>query len=293
MRLWRISTHRVFLLKFIVPVFVEAFVSNPFHHHVHHHHASTLLARDIKVNDQDPNGTPPPESTFAEEYQNGALPKNAFPTYGEINVNFQNSMEASGPVEDDESIIENEELLLLLTMNQEPQQDPDEEQKEVPDPDDGNDDEDVMKMRSWEQRAGNQQKLREAKATIAAAAAAVFPSGKAFAVLEKTSTKTRFILDRKYVQVKPFQLKNLYAPPTVNDLSPTFNPAQWQDRFWFTIPCQILTFSIGYFSFPVLIAALDRLVTMEPSDLDNVTEKLWPGVSILYGTLRIARYVFG
>jgi hypothetical protein len=226
----------------------------------------------MKLNDQqDVNRTPPNSTVDVDEYANSDAPPTIFPPYGENKEDFQKNLDSSDQVEVESMAADEAEFLL----NQDEQRkDVDEEQVDLPDPE----------LIRWEERAGNQQRLREAKAAIAAAAAVVFPSGKAFAVLDKTATKTRFILDRKYVQVKPFQLKNLYAPPTVNDLSPTFNPTQWQDRFWFTIPCQILTFSLGYFSFPILIAALDRLVTMEPSDLDNVTEKLWPGVSILYGT---------
>ena len=82
--------------------------------------------------------------------------------------------------------------------------------------------------------------------------------------------------------IKAFAAENINVPPSLSDLS--YPTQDVPDGFWVTVPARILTAGVAYIIFPYLTMFLDSFVTMPPEDLDEITSKFGPGVSILYGT---------
>jgi Protein of unknown function (DUF4239) len=97
-----------------------------------------------------------------------------------------------------------------------------------------------------------------------------------------TAIQTRLLTDRAYARREPFEAENVTAPPSLDDLAArTREPFE---GFWISDVARILYFTVSYFAFPVLTKFLDAFVTMPPEQLDSITGKFAPGVSILYGT---------
>jgi hypothetical protein len=94
--------------------------------------------------------------------------------------------------------------------------------------------------------------------------------------------RTRLLKGRSYAKQEPFQLSNIMVPPSLRDLS--YPPSSLMRGFWVGLPARILTAVVAYFVFPYLTSFLESFVTMQPEDLDAITSKFGPGVSILYGT---------
>lgn len=97
-----------------------------------------------------------------------------------------------------------------------------------------------------------------------------------------SALNTRLVKNRSYARKDAFSANNITAPPTIADLS--YPPSKAIKGFWVGTPARVLTAIIAYFSFPYLVPFLDRFVTMPPEDLDDITSKFGPGVSVLYGT---------
>jgi len=97
-----------------------------------------------------------------------------------------------------------------------------------------------------------------------------------------TSTQTRLLEGRAYARQEPFAAENITVPPSLDDLAA--RPRQLFEGFWFSSPARLLSFALSYYSFPYLTKFLDAFVTMEPQQLDEITSKFAPGISILYGT---------
>jgi len=97
-----------------------------------------------------------------------------------------------------------------------------------------------------------------------------------------SAARTRLLKNRSYAKKAPFALANITVPPSLADL--TYPPTQREKGFWVTIPARLATGVVAFFTFPYLTRFLDSFVTIPPEDLDAITSKFGPGVSILYGT---------
>jgi hypothetical protein len=97
-----------------------------------------------------------------------------------------------------------------------------------------------------------------------------------------SNRRTRLLNRRAYTSREPFEQKNIYDPPCLQDLKPPPSPSI--EFVWISTPFRLLSFIIPYYAFPFLIKFLDTYVTMEPNQLNDITSKFGPGVSILYGT---------
>ena len=97
-----------------------------------------------------------------------------------------------------------------------------------------------------------------------------------------SALQTRLVKNRSYAKKESFTSQNITAPPTIADLS--YPPSRPIKGFWVSTPARFLTAIIAYFSFPYIVSFLDTFVTMSPEDLDEITSKFGPGVSVLYGT---------
>jgi hypothetical protein len=98
-----------------------------------------------------------------------------------------------------------------------------------------------------------------------------------------TSQMRNFLLNRRsYARPGPFEKKNLGKPPVVEDLLPA--PTLIQDSFYLSVPAAVLTFIVATVSFPVCAGYLVKFMETPPEKLDQITDKLVPGISVLYGT---------
>jgi hypothetical protein len=100
--------------------------------------------------------------------------------------------------------------------------------------------------------------------------------------ISDSNRRTRLLNRRAYTSREPFEQKNIYDPPCLQDLKPPPSPSI--EYLWISVPFRLLSFVIPYYVFPFLIKYLDHYVTMEPNQLNDITSKFGPGVSILYGT---------
>jgi hypothetical protein len=98
----------------------------------------------------------------------------------------------------------------------------------------------------------------------------------------KSASKTRLLVERAYALPGPFAAQNMTVPPSLEDLA--IRPRQPFEGFWITTSARLLSFGGAYLAFPLLTKFLDRFVTMAPEQLDEITSKFAPGISILYGT---------
>jgi hypothetical protein len=97
-----------------------------------------------------------------------------------------------------------------------------------------------------------------------------------------SSKRTRILAERSYARKEPFAAENITVPPSLDDLASI--PRKPFEGFWISVPYRILSFGLSYAFFPVIVKYLDKFVTQNPSELDEVTSKFAPGISILYGT---------
>ena len=100
--------------------------------------------------------------------------------------------------------------------------------------------------------------------------------------ISDSNRRTRLLNRRAYTSKEPFEQQNIYDPPCLQDLKPPPSPSI--EFLWISTPFRLLSFVIPYYAFPFLIKYLDHYVTIEPNQLNDITSKFGPGVSILYGT---------
>lgn len=93
---------------------------------------------------------------------------------------------------------------------------------------------------------------------------------------------TRLLTERAYARQEPFAVENITVPPSLDDLAA--RPRDPFEEFWISNTARGLSFLVSYVSFPWVTKFLDVFVTMEPQQLDEITSKFAPGISILYGT---------
>ena len=98
----------------------------------------------------------------------------------------------------------------------------------------------------------------------------------------KSAQKTRLLNNRCYARKEPFVAENIAVPPSLSDLSPP--PSQPLDRIWISSTFRIGSFLLAFCALPLLTEFLSNFVTMEPDELDEITGRFSPGISILYGT---------
>ena len=100
--------------------------------------------------------------------------------------------------------------------------------------------------------------------------------------MARNAKQTRLLRDRSYARPEPFEAINIPNPPGLEDLSPP--KPQDGEAFWITSTARLLSFFVPYALFPYITRILDGFVTMPPQQLDEITSKFGPGISILYGT---------
>jgi hypothetical protein len=98
----------------------------------------------------------------------------------------------------------------------------------------------------------------------------------------KSSSSTRLLVERAYALPGPFAAENMTIPPSLEDLA--IRPREPFEGFWISTPARLLSFGGAYLVFPLLTKFFDNFVTMPPEQLDEITSKFAPGISILYGT---------
>ena len=103
-----------------------------------------------------------------------------------------------------------------------------------------------------------------------------------FASIEESAERTRLLESRSYARSDAFLSSEICRPPTLEDLSPP--DVKPFDRYWAGAPFRFSVLIAAYFFFPYLTMFLDEFVTMPPNELDEITSKFGPGISILYGT---------
>lgn len=104
----------------------------------------------------------------------------------------------------------------------------------------------------------------------------------AFLRLDTFKMKSRILGKRSYARPEPFKKENFDDPPVLEDMLP--EPPRPEDSFYLSIPVILLTFAGTTAIFPFLATYLDTFVDMPSDQLDAITSKFVPGVSILYGT---------
>jgi hypothetical protein len=100
-----------------------------------------------------------------------------------------------------------------------------------------------------------------------------------------SAKRTRLLKNRSYARLEPFEKEKMRAPPSLEDLNSP--PSSFADTFWTGAPYRLGSFLSAYIAFPYITKFLNHFVTastLEASDLDDITSKFGPGVSILYGT---------
>lgn len=97
-----------------------------------------------------------------------------------------------------------------------------------------------------------------------------------------SASRTRLLKNRSYSKKDSFMLDSITVPPSLSDLS--YPATDTLKGFWVTVPARFLTCIIAYFVFPYITSFVDSFVTLPPEELDEITSKFGPGVSILYGT---------
>jgi hypothetical protein len=100
--------------------------------------------------------------------------------------------------------------------------------------------------------------------------------------INKSASSTRLLEDRAYALPEPFAAENLTVPPSLEDLA--MRPRELFEGFWISTPARLLSFGGAYAVFPLLTKFLNKFVTIAPEQLDEITSKFSPGISILYGT---------
>jgi len=101
--------------------------------------------------------------------------------------------------------------------------------------------------------------------------------------LSPLARRKLFLKERSYALPDALSGDNAARPPDLEDVA-AFVPRRLFEGFWVSGPAFFLTFGVSYLTFPYLVQGLDFFVTMPPEDLDGITSKFGPGVSIIYGT---------
>jgi Protein of unknown function (DUF4239) len=108
------------------------------------------------------------------------------------------------------------------------------------------------------------------------------PLEAAFNTMNESALKTRIRSNRSYSKKEPFLLENIDAPPCSDDLAtPATDPAK---TFWISPQSRLLSFCSAFIAFPYITHIVDSISTMPPEQLDEISSKFGPGISILYGT---------
>lgn len=97
-----------------------------------------------------------------------------------------------------------------------------------------------------------------------------------------SALRNRLLENRSYAKKEPFSLENTTLPPSLSDLS--YPPSSFEKGFWISLPARVLTCVGAYLVLPYLTSFLGDLVTMPAEQLEGITSKFGPGISILYGT---------
>jgi hypothetical protein len=100
--------------------------------------------------------------------------------------------------------------------------------------------------------------------------------------IAKSAKRTRLLKERAYANPGPFAAANMTVPPSLEDLGR--REREPFEGFWISSTARILSFGGAYLVFPLLTKFLEHFVTMSPEQLDEITSKFGPGISILYGT---------
>lgn len=98
----------------------------------------------------------------------------------------------------------------------------------------------------------------------------------------QAATQTRLRTERSYARKEPFEYDNIAVPPSLDDLATP--PCEPFEAFWISTPARLLSFTAAYFAFPFITRFVDSFVSMPTAQLDDITSKFGPGISILYGT---------
>jgi len=100
--------------------------------------------------------------------------------------------------------------------------------------------------------------------------------------VSNAAQSTRLLNNRCYARKEPFDAENIGVPPSLSDLSPP--TAKPLDKVWISSTFRIGCFALAFFSLPLITELLNKFVTMAPDQLDDITGRFSPGISILYGT---------
>jgi len=94
--------------------------------------------------------------------------------------------------------------------------------------------------------------------------------------------RTRVLSYRSYAKSDPFQPENFKTGPTLDDLAPP-PPTTLVERIWVSSFYRVGILIISFILFPYITSFLCQFVTVTPNQLDTITSKFGPGISILYG----------
>lgn len=101
-------------------------------------------------------------------------------------------------------------------------------------------------------------------------------------IRDDVAKRTRLLEGRSYANPEAFSMENIKRAPNLQDVSSgSLGPLE---GIWVSLPFRAFVFGAAYSLFPGVTRFLDRFVTMPPAQLDEITSKFGPGVSILYGT---------
>ena len=100
--------------------------------------------------------------------------------------------------------------------------------------------------------------------------------------LDSSKMKNFILNKRSYAKSEPFERKNLGVPPVLEDMLP--DPPKPEDSFYLSWPAFTLIYFGATAVFPFFAEFLEAFVDMPATELDDITSKFVPGVSILYGT---------
>ena len=98
----------------------------------------------------------------------------------------------------------------------------------------------------------------------------------------RTARRTRLLASRSYAKKEAFTGDDIFDPPKLSDLSPPIS--ERQNNLGISTPKRIVTFVVAFLGFPYIVRFLDVFVTMPPEQLDQLSSRFGPGISILYGT---------
>lgn len=103
-----------------------------------------------------------------------------------------------------------------------------------------------------------------------------------FLDVANSARRTRLLKARSYATPSAFSLANITCPPSLQDLDT--GPPTKAETFWISTPARLLSLACSIWLFPFIIEALDKFVTMQPNQLQEIASSFAPGISIIYGT---------